>query len=192
MILPGKYNAYISGVLKDSLIIVLLFISLYFIDVGAAAFVSVITAAILLIRRTILDFDPALIKQPHIRDNEKELIVPKGEYVFDLSNVPSMEYLYKYIEVIREMLVIPEVIIIRLKAITSINEYELRILNKVILRLQRNKITVILSDVETNVQEQLAVSGIEKFIGKENIFLVISGALLSTERLISMGRKKRN
>ena len=61
------------------------------------------------------------------------------------------------------MLVIPEVIIIRLKAITSINEYELRILNKVILRLQRNKITVILSDVETNVQEQLAVSGIEKF-----------------------------
>ena len=149
MILPGKYNAYISGVLKDSLIIVLLFISLYFIDVGAAAFVSVITAAILLIRRMM------------------------------------------YIEVIREMLVIPEVIIIRLKAITSINEYELRILNKVILRLQRNKITVILSDVETNVQEQLAVSGIEKFIGKENIFLVISDALLSTERLISMGRKKR-
>jgi hypothetical protein len=121
LILPGKYNAYISGVLKDSLIIVLLFISLYFIDVGAAAFVSVITAAILLIRRMM------------------------------------------YIEVIREMLVIPEVIIIRLKAITSINEYELRILNKVILRLQRNKITVILSDVETNVQEQLAVSGIEKF-----------------------------
>ena len=150
MILPGKYNSHISGVLKDSLIIVLLFISLCFIDVGAAAFVSVITAAILLIRRMM------------------------------------------YIEVIREMLVIPEVIIIRLKAITSINEYELRILNKVILRLQRNKITVILSDVETNVQEQLAVSGIEKFIGKENIFLVISGALLSTERLISMGRKKRN
>jgi MFS superfamily sulfate permease-like transporter len=150
VILPGKYNSHISGVLKDSLIIVLLFISLCFIDVGAAAFVSVITAAILLIRRMM------------------------------------------YIEVIREMLVIPEVIIIRLKAITSINEYELRILNKVILRLQRNKITVILSDVETNVQEQLAVSGIEKFIGKENIFLVISGALLSTERLISMGRKKRN
>lgn len=68
----------------------------------------------------------------------------------------------------------------------------MRILNKVILRLQRNKITVILSDVETNVQEQLAVSGIEKFIGKENIFLVISDALPSTERLISMGRKKRN
>jgi hypothetical protein len=93
VILPSKYNAHISGVLKDSLIIVLLFISLCFIDVGAAAFVSVINAAILLIRRTILDFDTALIKQPHIRDNEKELIVPKGVYVFELSNVPYMEYL---------------------------------------------------------------------------------------------------
>jgi hypothetical protein len=68
----------------------------------------------------------------------------------------------------------------------------LKILDNVILRLQRNKITVILSDVETNVREQLAVSGFEKFIGKENIFLVISDALQSTERLISMGRKPRN
>jgi hypothetical protein len=46
---PGKYNAHISGIIKDSLIIALLFISLCFIDVSAAAFVSVITAAILLI-----------------------------------------------------------------------------------------------------------------------------------------------
>jgi SulP family sulfate permease len=186
---PGKYNAHISGVLKDSLIIALFFISICFIDVGAAAFVSVITAAILLIRRTIFDFNPELLKQPHIRDNEKELTVPKGVDVFDLSNVPSMEYLYKYIEVIPEMLVIPEVIIIRLKAITSINEYELGILDKVILRLQRNKITVILSDVETNVQEQITASGIEKIIRRENIFLGIDDAFLRAERLITMGRK---
>jgi len=149
----------------------LLFISLSFIDVGAAAFVSIITAAILLIRRTIHDFNPGFIKRSPVRDNEKELIVPKGVQIFVLRNVPSMAYLYKYIEVIQEMLVIPEVILIRLKAITSINEDELKILEKVIIRLQRNKITVFLSDVDTNVQKQLAISGIEKFIGKENIFL---------------------
>ena len=80
MIPPGKYSAHISGVIKDLLIIVVLFISLCFIDVGAAAFVTIITAAILLIRRTIYDFHPEFIKQPNIRDNEKELDVP-WEYV---------------------------------------------------------------------------------------------------------------
>jgi hypothetical protein len=73
------------------------------------------------LRRTIYDFKPELVKQPHIRDNEKELIVPKGVHIFDLSNIPSMAYLYEYIKVIREMSFVPEVIIIRLKAITSIN-----------------------------------------------------------------------
>ena len=166
----NSYNAQITGVIKDSLIIALLFLSLSFIDLAVAAFVCVITTAILLVRRIILDFNPGFIKGYHIRDDEKELIVSKGVDVFDLSNVPSMEYLYKYIEVIRGILVPPEVLIIRLRGITAIDEYDLGILNEVILRLQKSKIIVILSDVETNIQEHFSTCGIKKITGKENIF----------------------
>ena len=128
----SSYNAHISGVIKDALVIVLLFLSLSFIDVTIAAFVCIITTIILLTRRFILDFNPGFIKGHHIAYNEKELIVPKGVDVFDLSNVPSMEYLYKYIEVIRGILVPPEVLITRLRGITKIDEYDLGILNEII------------------------------------------------------------
>jgi len=175
----SSYNAHISGVIKDSLIIVLLFISLSFIDVAIEAFVCVITTVILLTRRIIMDHNPGFIKGHHITYNEKELIVPKGIDVFDLSNVPSMEYLYSYVEVIRGILVPPEVLIIRLRGITKINEYDLGILNEVIGRLQKSNIIVIFPDVETNVLEQFVTYGIEKFTGKENIFREIRFELFS-------------
>lgn len=188
----NSYHAHITGVIKDSLIIALLFISLSFIDVSVAAFVCIITTVILLTRRIILEYNPGFIKGHHIIYNERELIVPKGVDVFDLSNVPSMEYLYKYIEVIRGILVPPGVLIIRLRGITKIDEYDLEILNEVILRLQKSKIIVILSDVEENVQEQFSNYGIEKIIGKENIFLVITEALPRAEKLIKMNKRQKN
>lgn len=179
----SSYNAHITGVIKDSLIIALLFISLCFIDVGVAAYISVITTAILLTRRIILDLNPGVIKGYQIRNSEKELIVPKGVDVFDLSNVPSMEYLYTYIEVIRGILVPPAVIIIRFCGIAHIKEYELDTLKKVLRRLKKSKITVILSDVNENVRNQFGHCEIESEVGIENIFYNISDALLKTKRM---------
>ena len=56
------YNSQTVGVIKDSFIIILLFVSFYFIDVSVASFITVICTAILLIRRIILDYNPGAIK----------------------------------------------------------------------------------------------------------------------------------
>ena len=46
----ANYNAYISGVMKDFLIFILVFASLYFIDIQLASLVSLVCTAIFLTR----------------------------------------------------------------------------------------------------------------------------------------------
>lgn len=108
---PHKANK--KGILKDSLIIILLFASFYFIDIQLAAFIAVICTIILLTRRIILYYNPGFIKGYYIFYNGKDLTVSRGVDIFDLSKVPSMEHLYNYIEVIRSILVPPLILVIR-------------------------------------------------------------------------------
>lgn len=61
------HNTHIQGVIKDSLIIILIFGGFYFIDLKVAAFVSVICTAILLTRRIILDYNPGFVIGHHIK-----------------------------------------------------------------------------------------------------------------------------
>lgn len=178
----SSYKAPAVSVIKDCLIIVLLFLSFYFIDIQLAAFAAVICSAILLTRRIILDYNPGFIKGYHIQYNEKELAVPKGTDVFDLSNVPSMEHLFTYIEVIRGVIVPPATIIIRFCGIVKIEEYELDVLKEILRRLKKSEITVILSDVSESVRNQFGHCEIESEIGIENIFYSINDALRKTKR----------
>lgn len=179
----GKsYSEHTSGVIKDSFIIILLFGSFYFIDIRTAAFVAVVCTTVLLTRRIILYLNPGFIKDYYINYNEKELTVPKGVDVFDLSKVPSMEYLYKYIEVIRGILMPPRILIIRFSGIIQIKKYELDVLKEVLHRLKKSKITVILSDVEENVRHQFGEYEIENEVGMDHIFYAISDSLTQANK----------
>ena len=113
----------------------------------------------------------------------KELPVPKEVDIFDLSNVPSIEYLYKYVEVIGGISIPPSIFIIRFNGILEIQEFELKILMKVIERLQKSSIIVILSDVKGIVRNQFNRYKIEQKVGNENIFYQITDALILTKRL---------
>lgn len=166
-----------SGVIKDSLVIASLFILLCFIDLSLAAFVSAVTTVVLLNRRIRLYTNPVFCKEL-IRDGDKELKLPDGTDLFDLSYVPSIDYLYKYTEVICSMLVSPRVLIIRLRVVSTLTSFEEETLFKVISELHKNKIIVLLSDVTSAVQKQLVVSGVEEITGKGNIFLNINEAVL--------------
>jgi len=188
---PGNaYNEYNWGVIKDALVIILLFTAFYFIDIGVAVFIGIITAVILLTRRIILAHNPGFIKGHHIYYDGKELSVPRGVDVFDLSTVSSMDYLYSYIEIVRSILMPPSIFIIRFSGIIEIMEAELDILSESIRQLQTSGIIVILSDANLNIQNQFRQHGIEKKVGEGNIFDSIKSALTKAKLLKVKRRNK--
>ena len=138
---------------------------------------------LLLTRRVILYLNPGFIKGYHIYYNEKELTVPQGVDVFDVSKIPSFKYLYNYTEVIRGILIPPRIFIIRFCGIFQLKEFELDMLKEVIRRLQSSKIIIILSDVEENVRYQLGECEIEKKVKIENVFYSVRDALLKANQL---------
>ncbi len=177
------HKSYKKGILKDSFIIILLFASLYFIDIRLAAFIAVICTTILLTRRTILYYNPGFIKGYYIFYNGKELTVPKGVDVIDLSKIPAMKEIYNYIEVIRSILTPPTILIIRFRGKKHLKESERDILIKGLQQLKKSKILVILSDVEENVRREFRKSDIENKVGMENIYYSINDALIQAKRI---------
>jgi len=188
----SAYKEYNWGVIIDACVIILLFTAFYFIDIGVAVFIGIITAVILLTRRIILAHNPGFIKGHHIYYDGKELMVPKGVDVFDLSTVSSMDFLHKYIEIVRGILIPPSIFIIRFSGIIELMEAELDILSESIRRLQNSEIIVILSDANINVQNQFRQNGIERKVGEGNIFDNIKSALIRATILKSEGSLSKN
>jgi hypothetical protein len=176
------YSEFIKGIQKDSLIILLLFAALYFLGLSLAVYVGSVSFALLLIRRIILYYNPGFIKGHHIYDQGKELTVAKEVDVFDLGEVPAIENLYNYSGVIRSILMPPRIFIIRFCGIVLLEGPELEIVKKVILRLQRRKIIVILSDIEEIMLDQPGWNEIEKEVGLDHIFFSIKDALNWSEK----------
>ena len=104
----GHHNQ-VQGVIKDSIIILLIFAGLSFVDIKTAAIIAIICTALLLNRRIILTYNPGFVKGHYVRIKGKNVTVPNGTDVFDLSRVPSMEGLHQYVEVILGIIIPPDV-----------------------------------------------------------------------------------
>ena len=182
---PGdSHSEHIFGVIKDVLLIILIFAVFYLIDIKVASFVTVICTAILLTRRVILDYNPGFIRGHHFIINEKEVMAPKGVDVFDLSKVPTLDYLRRYSEVIRTILVPPAVLIIRFCGILQLEEYDLYLLNDITGRLQKSDIAIIFSDVGVNVWHQLKEFGVDQQLGEINICGNIEDSMIRADQLL--------
>lgn len=185
----GNHNGQIEGMIKDGIVCVLIFLAFYSIDFEVAAFISVICAAILLIRRIILNYNPGFVNGHHIVTREKELVVPKAVDVFDLGKVSGVEHLRRYTEIIRTILVPPSVLIIRFSNLLRIEENDLFVLDEITARLQKSDIAVVFSDVEKKVWLQLKESGIEQQLGDGNICCDIDEAIGRASKLLYRHKK---
>lgn len=180
----GGHSEHIFGVIKDVLLIILIFAVFYLIDLEVAAFIAVMCTSILLMRRIILDYNPGFITGHHFIINEKEVIAPKGVDVFDLSKVPTMDYLRRYSEIIRTILVPPAVLVIRFCGILQLEEYDLYLLNEITGRLQKSDIAIVFSDVGTNVWLQLKEFGLDQQLGDGNVCDNIDDSLIRADKLL--------
>jgi len=127
----NSYTKAIVGIIKDFIIIIIVFASLCLIDLSLATFIGTISFSILLIRRIIFYYNPGFIKGYHIFYHNKGLTVAKEVDVFDFSKVSSIQYLYNYAEVIRGILMPPRIFIIRFCRVHLLTEFELDILKDV-------------------------------------------------------------
>jgi len=138
----------------------------------------------LLIRRVILQLNPGFIKRHNFFYKDKELAVPDGVDIFDLCKPPSIGNLYSYVEVIRNIAIPPRIMIIRFNNKFRITHSELDILNKIIKRLGLQKILIVFSDVNVNMQNHFRQTCIAEKIGEENIFYFIIDALEHTKNVL--------
>ena len=80
---------YRRGIIKDAIIIMVIFASLYFIDIRMAAFVAVLCTAILLTRRIIFELNPGFITGHKIlfkgkENNRKNFLLSDTEFTEDV------------------------------------------------------------------------------------------------------------
>jgi len=180
----GNQSHHIFGAIKDALLIVLIFAVFYLIDLELAAFIAVICTAILLIRRIVLDYNPGFVTGHHLIINEKEVIAPKGVDVFDLSKAPTLDYLRRYSEIIRTILVPPAVLIIRFCGMLQLEEYDLYLLSEVTGRLQKSDIAIIFSDVGPSVWHQIREFGMDRQLGESNIYDNMNDSMIRADQLL--------
>ena len=137
---PKKNNsAHSAGVMKDCLIIILVFASLYFIDIQLASLVSLVCTAIFLTRRIILTYNPDFVKGHHVKINGKDVTLPRSIDIFNLSNSQSLETLYRYTDVVRGIMAPPEIMIIEFEEISYLDQSDVSILNKTICLAQKRE-----------------------------------------------------
>lgn len=174
---PKKNNsAHSAGVMKDCLIIILVFASLYFIDIQLASLVSLVCTAIFLTRRIILTYNPDFVKGHHVKINGKDVTLPRSIDIFNLSNSQSLETLYRYTDVVRGIMAPPEIMIIEFEEISYLGQSDVSLLNKTICQLRSANISVIFSGINENVRDQLKETEILTIVGEENIFRCINDA----------------
>ena len=83
------FDKKINGIIKDILLIAIVFILLAFIKVEFAIFVTIICTSIFLIRRIILDLNPEHGKSKKVAYNGKQLSIPQNIEVFKLKDNSS-------------------------------------------------------------------------------------------------------
>jgi MFS superfamily sulfate permease-like transporter len=177
-------SAHSAGVMKDCLIIILVFASLYIIDIQLASLVSLVCTVILLTRRIIFTYNPGFVKGHHIKINGKEVTLPRSIDIFTLSKSQSLHTLYGYTDVVRGIMAPPEIMIIEFEEISYIGQSELSILNKAIEQLRNANISVIFSGINENVRDQLKETEILTIVGEENIFPCIGDATTHAKSLV--------
>ncbi len=173
----SQLNEKEKGIAKDILFVVIIFVLLALIDLELAIFVTVICAAVLIIRRIILQLNPDHGKNKKVIYNGKQLSVPQNTEIFELKDYASFEKLNKYAEALRFISLPPTILIIRFYRQIQIDKASAVIMSKVVKRLSEMEVRTVFSDIDVTIFNQLEYHDILHIIGGENLFSSIEDAL---------------
>jgi len=170
---------------SDLLVLLITFGLTVLVDLTAAIQVGVVLAAILFIRR-MAEVSQVNTITKTLSDDDEEVSdpmnlaarqVPDGVIVYEIFGSFFFGAVEKFKSVFSELESPPKIMIIRMRAVLSMDSSGLRFLEDIIKRCQREKIRLILSGVHMQPTMAMARAGLIEQVGDENFAANIDQAL---------------
>jgi SulP family sulfate permease len=155
-----------------------------FVDLNSAIQIGMVLAVFLFMRRmaNISVVNPILAEveedeEDSDPDATRKLIIPKGIKIYEITGPFFFGIAHKFKETLKDIHERPDVLIIRMRYVPTIDATGLHNLTDIIRRFQVSKTKVVLSGVQPNVYSELDKSRIAFLVGKKNICTNIREAL---------------
>jgi len=185
------FRSILKGSVFDILVLLTTFFLTVLVDLTVAIEVGVVLAAILFMKR-MADMGKVIPERIDSDVIDDYSTVPKGIGIYEISGPLFFASAKEYCEVIKSMGVTSKVMIIRMRHVPFVDATGVHNLKEALKILQTSGTKVVLSGVNESVAADLEKSGIDKLIGRENIYplfeLALEGAIKLNEEL---GKKRR-
>ncbi|KJJ83716.1 sulfate transporter [Candidatus Omnitrophus magneticus] len=188
-----------KGPASDIFVLLITFLLTIFIDLTVAIEVGLVLAAFLFMRRMISITNFKYITQntnntDDFIDEELTIfeknIIPKGVEIFELYGPFFFGATDKFKTSLKESAKNPEVLILRMRHVPTIDATGLRAFEEVIEQTHREGGVIILSGVTNEVKKELNKSDVIKTIGEHNIKPNIKSALARAEVVLKWKHEK--
>lgn len=184
--------------LGDVAILLSAFLLTVFVDLTVAVEVGVVLAAFLFMKRmsslsqvvsTPPFFEEKIEEFPERRDPDAiaKKQVPSGVEVYEINGPFFFGVADTLKDVLKNIETPPRVFILRMRRVPVVDATGLHALKEFYLKCKKDGATLILSGVHGQPEKSLKKYGLEKLIGKQNIFPHIDKALARAGELISNG-----
>lgn len=185
------FKALLKNPRADVTVLLITFILTVIFDLTVAIEIGLVIACILFMKRvmettkiSVITDEINLHEEQDSSLPEENLVIPKDVEVYEISGPYFFGVATKFEETMAQLGDYPKVRIIRMRRVPFIDSTGIHNLTSLCEMSHKDKITVILSGVNLQVNEALEKSGFYELIGKENICPNINVALERAKEIV--------
>jgi sulfate permease, SulP family len=190
-----RFRHLLKAPLGDVAVLLCAFLLTVLVDLTVAVEVGMILAAFLFMKRT-SELSNAVALSKFAEENGEGLIEEKDPDAISKKKVPSNVEVYEINgpfffgiadslqNVLTNMELPPKVFILRMRKVPAIDATGLHALDDFYERCQRTRTVLLLSGVKDTLAKEFKKFGVEKKVGKQNIFPHIDAALIRAEEIV--------
>jgi SulP family sulfate permease len=187
-----RFRSLLKAPLGDVAVLLLAFFTTVLVDITVAVEVGMILAAFLFMKRT-SDLSnvvtvSSLLEENGVEKRDPEAIskkkIPTHVEVYEINGPFFFGVADSLQKVLVELEPTPKVFILRMRKVPAIDATGLHALEDFYDKCKRSKTVLILSGAKGALAEALKKSGIEKKVGKQNMFAHIDEALIRADELV--------
>ncbi|KAA6339401.1 sulfate permease SulP family [termite gut metagenome] len=193
------FKALLRNPKSDVAVLLLTFLLTVVFDLTIAIEIGLIIACLLFMRRVMETTEISVITNEispsaelDFSVHEENLVIPQGVEVYEISGPYFFGVANKFDEYIAQLKNPSEVRIIRMRRVPFIDSTGIHNLTNLCRRSQKEKITVILSGVNSNVHDTLAQANFYALLGKENICPHINIALERAKEVLEEKKVRKS
>lgn len=147
-------------------------------------FIACICISVFLNRRTIRSLNPRHANGEKIFNEGKNLSIPERVEVFELADSLSINKLRQYTSLFGSMAVQPKILVLRLREFSTVTPDNILVLTEVVRALSEDKVEIIFSEVDENIEPRMKKLGLVVNGPDRNIAKNIGDALAQAEEML--------